>query len=1788
MSIFSFCKSAFAPIPMCLHTSKRTAYLQDCLLNLPLSQWSMEQIARQWGAHSLRSTLRLITRLERMANRLKKTGRISSERWEAITRLLSRTDPEQLEESLSPYHTLLEEKDFYKLSGRSTRRLFRRFAADFAKRHRLSPQSAVLLWKGERTPPSRSSSLFLLFALLPPLMILVVIFHIFPLTIALWSLLTLPVQVLGSYLFAASLLNQRLPSSPLPLLESGEGHPVLVVGIGRIDDPFSALTGIERILCAGNSDCRYHLLLTHRDALLEHTAGEEDKEKQLRTDLDLLAKRYDVTIEASVIPRRFDVKEKKWKGDPTFPTIVRAIRPLLDPADEGVCILPTDGTILPGTIERLSAALFHPFCKGSVLTFLYPNDSPLPCDRLAKLRRVLLQKMDAPADWNGYGMLRADALRAWEDDGHTILPRLSSETLYLPRSFSAFPTRSASAPHFAPFLLFANSLCRPILLWGLIHFAFSMPIFLFLTGLSLFDLWCAMLLSFPRKNRGAIRYTQIALFCLGKEALTHLILPTKQLSDQLSTSATLRFSLTLLFGCGVIASGAPLSFLGIFWIVSPILFPTSFSVPTHSPMEKAACHALAKEIALQLPVFSNQPPAMLINSPHSVTNPITLGLHGAAMLACFSLGLWDQHTLERELDALLQKIESLPHKCGLPYAEYRLEGSLWVENGMIDSYSCGIFALCMASLEEGIREYLSKRSTATHPLSRIAEWTALLHRLEGISTRMNFELLLSPEGELCRQLNANGERMGSFSHLCEKGGLTWFAALSSDSLLFNRPPISTAAQKKYVFAKLLPPTGKSIPSGITTEALYDYLLPLILLPIDKGSPMDYGADCAIRQLTRNTHRSSGKRTKASLRSNTPLSPENDPALVSPTIANQFTSLLSWPHLETFLPSSSPRKERSAPPYCLLLSRKPRYALSHLQHLQKYASFGGFTASDDPSHLSIDALSIGLITIEHIIRPIGFAQRIQSLPRCACLTPLLSHLPPAIRPTTPPMNPPPSPASPESPAPFSAPLVLWGDCNRALLFSRHLTFSLWQNRRAITYPQEVSHGFFEGRPSGILLRRTHFTAPIMEPEVFDQSALAMHLQAEKIDLTLSSVQQDGWLWTFRQSDSAHTEFRLIFCPAAHKGRPIRLTTLVEEENSRLRLLIEIDTHLALLFEVSGITDSFTYADPSPLPKGRRQIDSIFDLRASNANGLVHTPTCILGGNWCSPSLTVRLLISSHAADLLQRSEQWESTDSSPLASDSADSPKLLHPHGSGAEPLLLTHFLSELFAGKPLPRLSAISHPPLSLAIRQTENRLQALGFPCANTLPLPLTVSGRESTESVLRRLLASPTQDGETPMLPQKEIASYPNGYLRLTRGRNHAAFFHGLSNRWLFLKGNPHEFALHSVDHTLILPISILRSVQNNPLLLPEGAVEIDTLPGKLCYRGDDFQLTACLLPDLPCLILELCAEGDAQLHFPTLPSPEHSASDGFFWHLQDPSTLFLHAWQRPSVHVWMIGIFNRLQDRSYYLMKEQITFQTYSKILHSHCTCMQEAVETLRILPLAHSDELPSLPALALSVLSSPSPAKALLSPLCTPHRARDDLLALANGPSSLLLPAALLLYTAIFPDDHEICQTPVPTEQGTESLYLHAARVLEAAMESAPQTPLLPTLVQGFAKLSTTLHDPTASLYHEFCPIPFTDRPPYKKDPHWNCQLETLDCLDRLQRKEKDSAEQLWTELKKQLLHPSPNDIALLWNGVLWSLLGFAPHHPGATFSPLSRSQACTAYLRFGQLYQIDLSPASLPV
>lgn len=1797
-----------APLPSprrknILRPFRRQRYLTRLVREADFAALTPDDLAKEMRTFSPSSIDRLRRKTERIGDRLLQKGVIDRSRRQELARFLVKIDPLILSEGLSDFHKLLSDHPFYSESDAPTRLMLRRSAVRFARRHRLPPESAALLWKGETAPSHRKAALFLLLPLLPMVAAAWIGFRTFPLPTAFLLLLTLPTVFTGGYLCVAALLRKCLSPAPLPMLNSGAGHPLLTVGVGTLADADRALEGIARVAAAGQSDARYLLVLNRSSGLLREEAGEAEQIADVGRRVNALAHRLDLPITWIVPPRRYEPRSKRWRGKLTLPELAALLAEKaneITPAPQAICILPADAAILPGSDERLSAALFHPLCKQDALVFLAPAGSPLPSTRLTVLRQCLLQKLDAPADLVGWGIYRKDALNRLAE-GSPLSPRLTAQPLYSAGGCEPPPYAKPlrQSPSLLPLLKWLLPALRMILLFGMV--ALSLPIrhctLLWLIASA--DLGVSALLAL-RPGRRFFLYTLPAWKRLGRALFLRTLLPVGELWEAAGVNNLMGLCVTsLLFGGLVIVPGVPLSVLGLCWSIAPLLITNGTTDAELTPVEKGACHALAKELyPLLRESGEGLPPAYLTASREraSYTTPAVMGSVLAAEIAACDLGLIDPYTLERRVDALLCRLEKLPTRGGLPYARYGVDVGDSYKDSRVDTVECGVYALCLAAAEAGLLEYAAGQPGLYAQAKRIAH----------LSAQMDFSLLLQEEHILCRGLTSEGERQGELSYLFGGGGLALFAALSSDSTLAMGGGDKVAAWQKLRSPAVLQKGQFLLQSE--DGKLESFLLPGLLLPAPPGSLIRYATQQAIRSAEKEGSRTDKRawrrrltvavgRVRAFARRWIPAHPgkSNPPRQATASALSAakssersicIRSLTSWSrlshspkplsavsHTPCTSDDSAPLK-MTAPVLCLLLKDKPRLALAHLRKLQESDRLGGFAHSANPQQLPLFGLAISLIALGGAATDRSFADRLMKLPRCGGLYPFLCRRPDSAvegsvswRET---------PSRSER-SPYSPSVCLLGDASHGLLIAKGIGLSLWEAGAPLTASAAVNGLFVSGKLTGLLVRQEGKLIPLPD-RVIRREAGLLTLGGDGMTCTVQRT-KGGWSISWERSDAPPAEVRFLLCPAGRE--PMRLSQQIWENDDRSStacLFIERSPTLTIAASVTGISDAFTHADPSPFPRGSGQTEALFRLPPKRAEGFCSTPSCMIGGRTDQKTLTVRIVIAADkrsALSLLHTDIPVEDTSPAGLP--------LPAPDGSPASKVL-EWLLHSLFAAAPIPAVMAVSGEPDHFArcIRGGTQVLTEKGFPRDEKAPTPLTVSRREGAQALINRLLSAEIPDAQTPLLPPSGSVAEQDGAVRIVRGRDTPHLSRTYCNRIATLYADPESPGFRPYGRAETISISLLLTKNEKRVLLPAASTVVTYSPGEAIFEGEDFTLQLALLPKLPLLAIRLTAKGNAELTFPSLPPP-HKEEDGVsIRYRSDGQVLFCRRLSAEDGTVWLIGSFPRANDHLYYWTREAITLRSLPRIMESCTSALRSAASLLQV----PGERPPALSATLAAVLATDSPVRALLTPLCAPADATADLIRLAKGEPTLLLPMALALRIAL-DDDPRVADLRIPVNDGRTSLYLLAARCLERAMEEDGGNPLLPPLTAAFARLAERLGDHTGKELY----AAFESQGTALSDRKWNSlpevSDETVELLAALWRGDEGSPEALWDALTPSPEAPSAADAALLWSGALWGVLGFIPARDGFTLAPLSVGHEITFLLSYKGNWRIRLRPGEAP-
>ncbi len=1678
--------------------------------------------------------------IRRRGCRLQAAGRISSACYREIDQTLTPGALLQAAEARSPYHKALGEREFYNHSDPATRSALRYGLTRYARRHKLSPSEAALLWQGEMPAPSRLWAVLLLLPLLLLSAGLLPIFRYFPPVTAWLFLLTLPALFAGGYLIAAALLYRHLPPAANPRLEEAGSAHILTVCMGRLDGAKASVDTLARLVTAGEGDA-FLLLLTLPDALIPEVAGEDEQIRAVQAEIAALAKASDSEILVAVLPRKFVPRKgsgegTRYQGMPTLKEAAEAILHHIEgqaQSPDGICLLPAGCGLLPGSVSEMTAALFHPLCRAEGLTFLAPAASPLPLARLAVLRQCLLQKLHAPADHCGFGLYRREGLTALAR-GESIALRLGARPLLgapdgalalVPRSFTLCRLLSATLPVLRAMLLLA-AVAAAIPLW---------QVWLLWRAASA-DLAAAALLSL-RWGKGFSTLTLPAWRQIGSVFLHRTLLPMASLPAvrREAPSLPLLAALSLGFGGLMIATGAPLSFLGICYCVLPLLvgdaLPDQRGSRRLAPRQKAVCHRLAAELYPRLSSGEDDLPCA---GEMPYTTPSTLGLTLAAEVAACDVGLIDRYTLYRRVDAWLTRLEALPTRCGLPYARYTPDCREFYGEGCVDSGEAGLFALCLGATEAGLLAHATR-----HPPLR-----TLAGRIAHLSAQADFTVLLDENRRICRRLTPDGRQEGVITHLFD-GGTALFALLASD----NAREISGTDQITAWNALRAPICRQGIHCLVQSERgmLADYLRTAFFLPADEGSLIIDGSRRAVGEVLRH----SGRRSRRRLL--TRLAGRIGGKGIGP-LTSGAPALAAHPR----------EKDAVIDPatLCLLLSFRPRLAIGRLPEAMQ-------TAVLSPAEIALSLLALSGAVSGH-----GCGQRLMTLPRFAALAPLLTRHNPSeeiLQSAEPPLQ-----VSPRSPG-----LFLLGDSRAGLFYSPSHCLALWQKGRAITAPCHPAAPYVSGRLTGLLVAKAGKTSPL--PATVTKRSPGSLTFADGGDSLCISAVAGGWTLCYTPAHPDGIDLRFVFCPAAERA-------VVWESACRQGtpvLGIDCAFGLTVALSMTGIDAPFAHADPSPLPRGREQADAIFALPPQPAGGTVQTPTVILGGRLSSRCSTLRIALaaSRRAVMAILDSPPCPRTGDALLSLPSK-------PHGPAAA--LLEWQMRALCQGLPIPKAQAIGSAGsdralLSRCLAEGEAVLTGRGFPLSDAPPIPLSLNRKEGAEGLITRLLADLPTEAQTPLLPPREEIGYPDGFAHILRGRDQPDPCRIYQNGIARLSASAEGLEFTPYRSAPTLPICLHLSAERGRILLPAAATTLTFAPGEAVFAGNGFVLRAALPPQLPLLILRIAAAGQAELAPGVLPPAYATEGDTPLHRLSDGHILFVRKWQNEEEQVILVGAFPKGQDRLYYHIGEQVTPARLPALLAQAEQQQQKAALLLTAEGNgAFKREFSHLPAVLAAILASPSPAKALLAPLATPDAALPALLHLALSPPTLLFPMAFALQFALSAEGTALAKLGLPAPGGRESLYLAAARVLERAMEEEPDHPLLPPLTASFAKIAARLGDHTGqALYAGFVP----------KAPHRTVSTAlpsirpaTLELLADLQTGSPDAGEALLAALASLSYAPPPADAALLYCGLLFGLLGFTPASlgEGFTLAPLAVKRKISFCLAYRGRWQIDLAPSRPPI
>ncbi len=717
-------------------------------------------------------------------------GRISPQRLKKIRRFWKTADRGQIAEAISPYHQALSALPLYRESDAVTRRLLRRSAARYGKRHRLSPTETLRLWTPALPRPRRLFAWTLILPFLAGGIALGA--SLLPFSPA-QTAIRLPLIVIGTFcgvLTVSMGLAKAMPTCPLPRLVEEGKQSLLWVTVGSYTQRREALAGLARhATLAKGEDCL--LILSLPDGPLPLTPAEEEAIAGLAQQLEEIARRCECTVDLHILPRHYapDAKPcRRYRSHASPREIREAIEQRLSDQPrhpDGICILPADGS-LPRRGHRLaSAALFHPLCPADVLVFPPADSSPLPFDRLSLRRTVLLQKYGAPADQTLYGIYRRDALSALAK-GEQVRSGLAPLSLW--RASGQHPRPIVrKAPTLLPFWQIALPLARLTLLTAAPLLGLSLPLTAVLWLFASADLVLCGLASLRIGHR-FFTHTLPDWNALGTALLCRTVWPGKELSELWESHRVGIDWLCILPTASVwIFMGPPTAIVGLGWLIAPLLYGQKPRTARPSPALCKCCTVLATHLS----------PALMDKDQTSEFGGLSARM--AACLAAVDLAVISPTMAEERIADHLCQLESYPTYRGLPLNE---------RGDAVDSYAVCRHALCLAAVEGGLR------ARPTSPTgARLAD------RIAHLRAQMELSALIDRDGTVCQLLFPSGERRGKLTNYYSGAAIALCALALADGTEDLPLP---GAPYRWI-------RGRRIPQSEGGE-LQDYLLTALWLP----------------------------------------------------------------------------------------------------------------------------------------------------------------------------------------------------------------------------------------------------------------------------------------------------------------------------------------------------------------------------------------------------------------------------------------------------------------------------------------------------------------------------------------------------------------------------------------------------------------------------------------------------------------------------------------------------------------------------------------------------------------------------------------------------------------------------------------------------------------------------------------------------------------------------------------------------------------------------------------------
>lgn len=1739
-------------------------------------------------------------RSDRLLRRLRSRGILTPEQTAERADSLRSICFESIEEEASPLHQALSSKSIYSDSDLPTRRQLRAALLHFQKRHRLTAEQALSLWEGEASV-GRPTLLRLIGKTALWLPLLLTTASCILLCLLFWQALSFGALLIVLALFCPiwsgfSLLTEAsirllLPTARLPVLKREKASPVYAMLTASVkDNPERTLRSLEMLISA-NRQCEgvFGLILTLPDAPTRHTSEDDKLIAPFLQAFEKLEKRSDRPLRLCVAERSYLPAEKRWKGCPTSDELMGASAWSAVGEDRGFCqsfgkkqasqapaalyIAPADSLLSPDGLRALSCTLFHPLCTADcILPILSSGDSErrrLP-ERLSALtcRQVTLQKTGRSLPFLGYGMVRLSTLTRSAD--RPSLPRLKCALAESTLFVRALPMLDSTAKQTEEGLLISTLPALRERLGALLR----LPLYLFIMSapfvpalaaliVSSSDLIAEVLLSL-RTGQGLSTYTIPHLLRAGKRSLCRRLFPAQQFFSALPLTARLSGRLKNLLAslfavCVGISAAAflpfPFSAVGLCWAFSPLFAASVTEKRTVKPLSAAdratllaqsrKCWAFFERfVTSEHPLPPTVCKALPYLSPSSDTAPDAFAFYLLTCLSACDLGLIDPFTLERRVSLSLDAWEKLPTYHRLPYARYSLKTLDSIPQSGVSASLCGRFALSMASLSAGLKEY-AEQNKALEGLSS---------RVDALWQGMELSRFYDNERHLFYQtLYPSGSPVGSHDLLMSPAQSVCIAALALGQ-------IDRAAWKKLA----RPAAHGFFRLGMRSEwgTLEDYLLDALFLPSADDSLTGRARKRAIRS------NAPDRRNPLSIRSAAyRLMP--DGRLSDAPIESGHTSLAALHSIDT--PNLSPPHAAF-----LMLPFRPSLALKSLRAFEAVGALGRFgfyeaVESGSGEHQTIVRiwssahLGQSMTATVNCLKSNAFLRRLMRNPAFAALTPLLNEpfdrlgrdcLPRLIDRNSA------NERQESRQDAFFRSIFLLGDSHCGLLWTEGGRILPFYRGEAMAYPASPHYIYDDGRFSGLMLFLGQSLLPIA-PQTCrsEKNALVFSYRSDRSALLVSySIPEEG-LFEIRISCDGYDEppsALLCYSPRPSGGTPFKLESLPTSD----LLLIYSSSYTAAL-AAEGLDRLFIRAEEAPMPLGSAHLSSLLDREGRFTEGRLLTPFCKIGGRLNGGrSCRIWLAFGEDRRQVCQKLRHAGQADESSAPPDGS-----LLPLPSEHDPVkayalsLQLQFLFETLKLRPVrcdiadrADGKAAFSPHLHDCLEESLRLLERRGFERGEA-PYSLALSGDLPTDELLKASLRPKSLPPLiSPPLPERTRIRLTDASLTVIKGRDLPPVCRSYSVCGMTFCADSFTPSLRfeGCDCPLSLILTLPDQTTDHERSLFYAASEVCYTESEVCYKGEDYSVTARLSSARHLLILEVNAPLPATLR-PIFSDKVKHSEESAFRH-RDSMVDFCSRSICEGRTLFLLGSFSAESDKRYYLIREEMN----DRFRNGAPLSDYESPSTL----LTWQSRAPyPTPLLLHPALASDCPEAFPILLFFRESASFDALVQLFSTENRLMQVIACLLW-AEFTDDREALRQKLvrstPSGKVEESIYLSAARALES-MQEKEESPLLPYLTAAFADLAHDMGDYSGETLYRGWQTHLPSEITHNTSSNHSHSFEEIACLLLTRHPLGGRA---WKEKIDALpLFPSPEEAGALWSLFWFGLLGYRETPSSFTLHPL---------------------------